>query len=135
MSKKKNNFFLILFNFSQKSFDNIERWVKDLRENSSPDVKIFLIGNKCDLDDERQVSKEKATTLKNNYEFDAFFETSAKTGFNAKEMFIHAAKILFEEYVKYGDNNNLNNNNDNKGEKLNTNNNEEGKKRHCCGKN
>ena len=97
-------------------------------------MKIFLIGNKCDLDDERQISKEKAITLKNNYEFDAFFETSAKTGFNAKEMFVHAAKILYEDYNNY-DNSNFVNNNENKGEKLKTNNDEEGKKRLCCGKN
>ncbi len=50
-------------------------------------------------------------------------------------MFIHAAKILFEEFVKYGDNNNLNNNIDIKGEKLNTDNKEERKKKPCCGKN
>ena len=41
MSKK-----LIYYIYSQKSFEDVERWIKDLRENSSPDIKIILIGNK-----------------------------------------------------------------------------------------
>ena len=49
-------------------------------------------------------------------------------------MFVHAAKILYEDYNNY-DNSNFVNNNENKGEKLKTINDEEGKKRLCCGKN
>ena len=30
-----------------------------------------------------------------------FLETSAKTGFNAQEMFIEAAKVLYIDYLKY----------------------------------
>ena len=41
---------------SRKSFDNIELWLKDLKINSSPDIKIFLIGNKTDLVNDSQVS-------------------------------------------------------------------------------
>ena len=129
----KINFFYI--KISESSFNELENWIKDLKENSSPDIKIILIGNKVDLEEFRKVKKEDAEKLKEDYEFDYFTEASAKTGFNAKEMFIHAAKILFEEFVKYGDNNNLNNNIDIKGEKLNTDNKEERKKKPCCGKN
>ena len=50
-------------------------------------------------------------------------------------MFIDAAKILFEDFNKYEYNNNLNNNNVNKGEKLKISNQEENKKKHCCGNN
>ena len=128
MSKK-----LIYYIYSQKSFEDVERWIKDLRENSSPDIKIFLIGNKCDLEDERIISKEKAEILKNNYEFDYFLETSAKTGFNAKELFIQAAKLLFDDYIKYNLNNN---NNKNQGEKLKSgddDNKKDKKNDGCCG--
>ncbi len=128
MSKK-----LIYYLYSQKSFEDVERWIKDLRENSSPDIKIFLIGNKCDLEDERIISKEKAEILKNNYEFDFFLETSAKTGFNAKELFIQAAKLLFDDYLKYNLNNN---NNKNQGEKLKSGDDDikkEKKNDGCCG--
>ena len=108
----KNWFFFkkkILIFFSIKSFNDVEIWIKNLRDNSSPDIKIILIGNKCDLDD-RVVSKEDGEKLKNDYDFDYFIETSAKTGFNAKKLFLLASKILLEDYEKY---NNDYKNNDN----------------------
>ena len=89
----------ILFNIkSQQSFDDIESWVNMLKEKSSPDIKIFLIGNKSDLEEERVISKEQGEKMKNDYGFDLFMETSAKTGFNAQKLFVEAGKILYEEY-------------------------------------
>ena len=76
-------------------------WLKDLKANSSPDVKIFLIGNKVDLEEERIISKEMAEKFKNDYDLDFFMETSAKTGFNTQELFVKAAKLLFEDYNEY----------------------------------
>jgi GTPase SAR1 family protein len=87
--------------FSLNSFNDLELWIKDLKQNSSPDIKIFLIGNKIDLEDDRKVNKESAEKIKNDYEFDYFNETSAKTGFNAKEIFVKAAQILYKDYVIY----------------------------------
>ena len=101
----KNWFFFkkkILIFFSIKSFNDVEIWIKNLRENSSPDIKIILIGNKCDLE-ERVVSKEDGEKLKNDYDFDYFIETSAKTGLNAKNVFIQAAKLLYTEHLEYKD--------------------------------
>ena len=39
--------------------------------------------------------------MQNNFDFDLFMETSAKTGFNAQNIFVEAGKILYNEYVKY----------------------------------
>ena len=39
--------------------------------------------------------------MQKDFSFDLFMETSAKTGFNAEELFITAGKILYEEYLKY----------------------------------
>ena len=99
MSKKS----IIIFKrlYSSKSFDDIDLWLKDLRANSNPDIKVFLIGNKADLEDSRLVTKEQALQLQKDFELDLFMETSAKTGFNTQELFIEAAKILFEDYNKY----------------------------------
>ena len=83
-----------------KSFNNIDSWIKDLKIQSSPDVKIILIGNKCDLNENRQVSKEKGEMYCKDNNLNLFFETSAKTGFNSKNVFIEAAKILYFEYLK-----------------------------------
>ena len=75
--------------------------MKDLKSNSNPDIKIFLIGNKSDLEDKREVSKDEAIRFKNDYDLDLFMETSAKNGMNAKELFAEAAKVLFKDYSKY----------------------------------
>ncbi len=70
---------------------------------SNPGIKIFLIGNKSDLSDNRQVTYETAKKFKDENKIDYFCETSAKTGFNAKQLFKEAAKLLFEDHLKYKD--------------------------------
>ena len=86
---------------SRDSFEDIDYWVKDLKIHNSPDTKIILVGNKCDLEAERQVSKEEAKNYAETYEFVNFFETSAKDDINIKEMFLDGAKILYNEFLKY----------------------------------
>ena len=122
--------YIIIKLYSQKSFNAIDSWLKELKSNSNPDVKIFLVGNKIDLEEDRVVSTEEAEDLVNDLEFDYFLETSAKTGFNAEKIFVQAAKLLYSEFKELkktqpeekNDNQKLNNINDimNK------------KKRKCC---
>jgi GTPase SAR1 family protein len=75
--------------------------LKELRSNSSPDTKIFLIGNKCDLKDERVISYEKGQKVQSDYNLDLFLETSAKSGFNTELLFAKAARLLYNDYIKY----------------------------------
>ena len=70
---------------SHDSFENIEVWLKELKTHSNPDAKVFLIGNKSDLEN-RKVNKEVANKFKEDYNLDLFMEASAKTGFNAKNV-------------------------------------------------
>ena len=81
-------------------------WLKELKTHASPDIKIFLIGNKIDLEESREVTSEEANKFKNDFEINLYMETSAKTGFNAKEIFIEAARVLYKVYIQYkkGDN-------------------------------
>ena len=76
-------------------------WLKELKTHANPDIKIFLIGNKIDLADNRKVTQEEAKKFKDDYMLNMYMETSAKTGFNAREIFIEAAKVLYREYNKY----------------------------------
>ena len=86
---------------SRESFFHLDTWLKDVRLLCNPDVKIFLIGNKADLESNRAVSKDEAQKYYENNNFNYFSETSAKSGFNAKEVFIQAAKVLYLEHSKY----------------------------------
>jgi hypothetical protein len=49
----------------------------------------------------RKVVKDQAQKYKEDYNIDNFMETSAKTGFNAKNLFINAAKLLYGDFCKY----------------------------------
>ena len=86
---------------SRESFIHINTWLKEIRLQSHPDVKIILIGNKNDLEDKRQVTFEEAKKYQEENQLLYFEETSAKTGINAKKVFTEAAKILFDEHLRY----------------------------------
>ena len=60
-----------------------------------------MIGNKCDLNEERVIPIEKGEQLHNDYNLDLFLETSAKSGINTELLFAKAAKLLYNDYVKY----------------------------------
>ena len=86
---------------SKESFDNIEMWLRELRTHSNPDAKVFLIGNKIDLEPQRVVKKEQGEQFCKDNKLNLFMESSAKTGINAQNIFIQAAKTLFDDYNKY----------------------------------
>lgn len=44
---------------NEKSFDNIQNWIRNIEEHASADVEKMILGNKCDVNDKRQVSKER----------------------------------------------------------------------------
>ena len=86
---------------NKQSFENIGIWLKELKINSNPDVKLFLIGNKIDLDDKRIIKTEEGEAYSKENNFNKFIETSAKSGINAQQIFIEAAKILYDNYILF----------------------------------
>ena len=98
---------IIVYSIDKKnSFKDINLWIKEIRVNSSPDIKIVLIGNKSDLDKDRQVSYEEGKKYLDDDEVLKFFETSAKTGENIKKLFEEISIILYKDY-KYFNKGNL----------------------------
>ena len=105
---------------NRNSFEHAENWLNDLKNQSNPNVRVFLVGNKSDLEKERTVTKEEAENFKQEKKLDRFMETSAKTGDNARNVMLQAAKVLYKDYLKAKENlgktGNIDDNN--KGDKL-----------------
>ena len=56
---------------------------------------------KIDLEKDRKITKEEGEKFKEVNKLDYFMEASAKTGVNAQNIFVQAAKMLYEDYLKY----------------------------------
>lgn len=67
----------------RQSFNNVQRWVEEVRAERGSDVIIVVVGNKTDLADRRQVSMEEGEARAKELGV-MFIETSAKAGFNVK---------------------------------------------------
>ena len=70
-----------------ESFENVKKWLQNIRDKASGKLEIFLVANKCDLMDERVVNKEQGERLASDLGL-RLFETSAKEGTNVEEAFI-----------------------------------------------
>ena len=86
---------------NQESFDNLESWLDEIKNQTHPNLKIFLIGNKVDLEDKRVIDRAIAEELVKEHKIDLFLETSAKTGYNAQKLFVKAAQILVDNYKDF----------------------------------
>jgi small GTP-binding protein len=65
----------------RRSFNYVLDWHQRIQKNADPNVVITLIGNKCDLEEERVVSFEEGLQLAKQHHW-VFFETSAKNNEN-----------------------------------------------------
>ncbi|VDL79782.1 unnamed protein product [Nippostrongylus brasiliensis] len=75
------------------SFHQTSKWIDDVRTERGSDVIIMLVGNKTDLGDKRQVSTEEGQRKANELNV-MFIETSAKAGYNVKQLFRRIAGAL-----------------------------------------
>lgn len=78
-----------------ETFANLVEWLKEIQQHAAEDVKIYLIGNKSEMVEEREVQKERAIEFAKTHAIHKCFETSAKTGENVEEVFSCAGKELF----------------------------------------
>ena len=88
---------LVVYDITSKiSFENLDKWMLEIKEKSSKDLKLMIIGNKCDLKDGRQVSNEEAMRKAKDTGI-ALMETSALDSTNVKEAFHDLLKEMYIE--------------------------------------
>jgi len=95
-----NGIMLVYDITNTKSFENISKWLRNIEEHASEDVEKMLLGNKCDMEEKRVISKDKGEQIASEHGI-KFYETSAKNNINIETAFLAlATDILHKTPVK-----------------------------------
>ena len=82
-----------------KSFENIEKWLKELRDHGAENMRTMLIGNKSDLANDRQVSMEAAAGYAEKEQM-PLLETSALDSSNVAAAFELIIKEIYKQQMQ-----------------------------------
>ena len=78
---------------SRDSFNALQNWLTDARNLASPNIIIVLVGNKKDLEAQREVSFQEASQFARENDL-IFLECSAFSGENVEETFLRCARTI-----------------------------------------
>ena len=82
---RKANGIVLMYDITQKNtFETVNNWCNQIWEYQKKDFPVILLGNKCDLENERQVQREEGEQIANEKGI-KFLETSNREGINIKE--------------------------------------------------
>jgi small GTP-binding protein len=81
---------------SKMSFNNIDKWLAEIKDKTSNDLKLMIIGNKIDLKEFREVSNEQATEKAKTLGI-PIMETSALDATNVKEAFNDLIREMYKD--------------------------------------
>lgn len=84
---------------SISTFNNVTRWLEEIRENSEEDMVCILIGNKSDLEEQRTVPTEEGISFSKKEKI-MFMETSAKHDIHIDEAFETLVKEIVSNISK-----------------------------------
>lgn len=93
--KNGQGFVLVYSISSQSTFADLQDiYEQIITVKNVQDVPMILVGNKCDLEDERVVGKEQGMHLARQFGNCAFLETSAKLKINVNEIFFDLVRQI-----------------------------------------
>ena len=88
---------LVVYDITDKeSFEKINFWIENIKNNAPENTKVILAGNKCDLANQRQVSVEEGENYAKKLNI-KFFESSALNGTNVNELFFYLANEIYKD--------------------------------------
>ncbi|XP_061604056.1 RAB3D, member RAS oncogene family, b isoform X1 [Phyllopteryx taeniolatus] len=89
--------FLLMYDITnQESFNAVQDWATQIKTYSWDNAQVILIGNKCDLEDDRLVPTEDGQRLAEDLGFQ-FFEASAKDNINVKQVFERLVDVICDK--------------------------------------
>ena len=94
--KGSHGCFIVYDMTNEDSFANVDKWYTEAAKTASENVSIILVGNKCDLEDQRKITKEMGEEKAKNLKC-LFFETSAKTKINIDEIFQEISNNIYDK--------------------------------------
>ncbi|XP_010274710.1 PREDICTED: ras-related protein RABA6b [Nelumbo nucifera] len=87
---------LLVYDITRRAtFNNLRKWIDELREFGDSDLVIVLVGNKSDLGQKREVAEEEGRELAER-EGLCFMETSALENLNVEEAFLQMINQIHE---------------------------------------
>ena len=97
----------IVYDITRKAtFESVDKWLNDLRVTADKKLSVIIIGNKCDLENQREVNKEQGEEKAKSNGI-AFMETSALSGENIEKAFEKMVNEVYkkchDEFVSSGD--------------------------------
>ncbi|EAR85571.3 small guanosine triphosphatase family Ras family protein (macronuclear) [Tetrahymena thermophila SB210] len=91
---------LIVFDLTDRqTFQDVYKWFDKCKQNAKNEVKLILVGNKADLEEQRAVTYEEACNLAQELDMQ-YIETSAKSKQNVDQCFIQLSQDLIQQYIK-----------------------------------
>ncbi|MGH0153859.1 UNVERIFIED_CONTAM: hypothetical protein FKN15_061925 [Acipenser sinensis] len=89
--------FLLTYDITnQESFNAVQDWATQIKTYSWDNAQVILVGNKCDLEDDRVIPAEEGRRLSDELGFE-FFEASAKDNINVKQVFERLVDVICEK--------------------------------------
>ena len=78
---------IVIFDLTdQSSFNDLKKWIKDIKNYGEKDIQIIIVGNKLDLFNQRKVTQSQANNFCNENKY-KYIEASAKDGTNLLKIF------------------------------------------------
>jgi Ras-related protein Rab-10 len=88
---------MLVYDVTQaRSFENINKWLRNIDDHASDDVVKMLIGNKCDMDDKRCITRARGEALAREHGI-PFLETSAKNNINIEKAFFEMTRLILKK--------------------------------------
>lgn len=83
----------------RRSYNHVDYWLGEINKYGASDVKVLLVGSKCDACDQRQVPHDTAATYAERKGL-IYVEASAMTGFNVERLFSKLAVCLYDHQMQ-----------------------------------